>query len=116
MVEMDGDDGCMDHEYDGSRGQADARNLDVIDGTGGIPLLFFRSNGSPGNMSHSRITSYPLYKHNNTAPPTTECSIVPFSMESDAVSAGMAWRILILPLPNNPSFFSLTVADFNQNR
>jgi hypothetical protein len=94
----------------------DALMLDVIDGTGGIPLLFFRSNGSPGNMSHSRITSYPLYKHNNTAPPNTECSIVPFSMESDAVSAGMAWRILILPLPNNPSFFSLTVADFNQNR
>jgi hypothetical protein len=73
--------------------------LDVIDGSGGIPLLFFRSNESPGNMLHSRITSYPLYKHNNTAPPTTECSIVPFSMESDAVSAGMAWRILILPLP-----------------
>jgi hypothetical protein len=116
MVELGVDDGCIHHEYDSPRDQADAWMLDVIDGSGGIPLLFFRSNESPGNMLHSRITSYPLYKHNNTAPPTTECSIVPFSMESDAVSAGMAWRILILPLPNNPSFFSLTVADFNQNR
>jgi hypothetical protein len=85
MVELGVDDGCIHHEYDGSGDQVDAWMLDVIDGTGGIPLLFFRSNGSPGNMSHSRITSYPLYKHNNTAPPTTECSIVPFSMESDAV-------------------------------
>jgi hypothetical protein len=116
MAVLEGGDGYMGHHYDCSGDQVDAWMLDVIDGTGGIPLLFFRSNGSPGNMSHSRITSYPLYKHNNTAPPTTECSIVPFSMESDAVSAGMAWRILILPLPNNPSFFSLTVADFNQNR
>jgi hypothetical protein len=72
--------------------------FDLVDGTGGIPLLFFRSNGSPGNMSHSHTTSYPLYKHNNTAPPATECSIVPSCMKSDAVSAGMAWRILILPL------------------
>jgi hypothetical protein len=93
------DDGHMGHHYECSGDQADALMLDVIDGSGGIPLLFFRSNGSPGNMPHSRITSYPLYKHNNTAPPTTESSIVPFSIESDAVSAGMAWRILVLPLP-----------------
>jgi hypothetical protein len=89
----------------------DALMLDVIDGTGGIPLLFFRSNGSPGNMSHSRITSYPLYKHNNTAPPNTECSIVPFSMESDAVFRRLGLADSHTTSPNNPSLFSLTVAD-----
>jgi hypothetical protein len=85
MALLEGSDGCIYHEYDGHRDQVDAWMLDVIDGTGGIPLLFFRSNESPGTTSHSRITSYPLYEHNNTAPPTTECSIVPSSMESDAV-------------------------------
>jgi len=68
MVEMEVDDGCMGHHYDGSGDQVDAWMLDVIDGTGGMPLLFFRSNGSPGNMSHSRITSYPPYKHTTTPP------------------------------------------------
>jgi hypothetical protein len=119
MVELGVDDVCIHHPYDSPRDQADAWMLDVIDGTGGIPLLFFRSNESPGNMSHSRITPHPLYKHNNTAPRATECSIVPSCMESDAVSAGMAWRIRILPFPLIHQFSTATIADIiridNQN-
>ena len=49
-------------------------------------------------MSHSRITPHPLHKHNGTAPSTTGMHHRAFlHVESDAPSAGMAWRILTLP-------------------
>ena len=81
---------CIHHQCDGPRDQADASLLDLVDRPGETPLVFFRSNRSPGNMSHSRITPHPLYKHNGTAPLTRECSLVPSCM-SKAMHCPQAW-------------------------
>ena len=105
MVDMGDDDRCIHYEYDGSRDQADASLLDLVDGPGEIPLVFFRSNGSPGNMSHSRITPYSLDKHKQHRLACHGMQYRAFLHERDAVSAGMAWRIIL------PSLLVLSFLD-----
>ena len=58
--------GCADSSgrslmgFSGSQDRADESMLESHVGDRGNGLLFFRSNRSPGNTSHSRITSYHL--------------------------------------------------------
>ena len=105
--------------FSGSQDRADESMLESHVGDRGNGLLFFRSNRSPGNMSHSRITSYSLVKYHvaQLGPGNMFLSLRTRKAMLSAVPVGLAGvQLSQSTLPPFLLHYALHNADNLQNR